>query len=52
MPGVNYHSIVIAQIYILRSLTGIAGGDAPCQEEGPGSARTAVQQTRQAKEKE
>ena len=36
---VNRHSMVVAQIYILRSLTGIAGGDALCQEEGPGSAR-------------
>ena len=48
---VNHHPIVVAQIYILRSLAGIAEVIL-CQEEDPGSARTAVQHVQQAREKE
>ena len=52
MLDVNRHSMVVAQIYILRSLTGIARGDALCQKEDHGSARTAVQHVQRAREEE
>jgi hypothetical protein len=48
----SHYSTVVAQIYIVRSLTGIARGDALCQEEGLSSARTAARVTQRARERE
>ena len=44
--------MVVAHIYIIRSLTGIARGDVLCKEVGPASARTAAQQTQLPREKD